>query len=124
MCNNHKHKLQNLLKLSQVQMKLFPHQTVDERSSTSFGNMIDDDTGICCICREIIPFPINKAKEIPDDYSLDSEYMYVSTSNLKYSAIDNDGMCIISLDLLLSFLLSSCCHIFINLVLLLAQFSS
>jgi len=68
-------------------MKLFPHRTVDERSSTSFGNMVDDDTGICCICRERIPFSIDEAEEIPDEYSSDSEYMYVSTSNLKSRSI-------------------------------------
>ncbi len=64
-------------------MRLFPHQVVETKSSESFGNIIDDETAICCSCGETIPFISEEADQIPEDYSSNSEYTFVSMADLK-----------------------------------------
>lgn len=72
------HKLHNLLKLSQVQMRLFPHKTVDEKPKSAFLNIIDDETAICSTCGKETEFVEERADQCPDNFSKDSEYTYVS----------------------------------------------
>jgi hypothetical protein len=80
MCKNHK--LHNLLKLSQVQMRLFPHKTVESKPNYIFANIVDEETAICSICEKNIPFIEDEADEGPDGFSSNSEYVYTQLKGL------------------------------------------
>lgn len=87
MCKNHK--LHNLLKLSQVQMRLFPHKTVESNPNYVFANIVDEETAICSICEKNIPFIEDEADEGPDGFSSNSEYVYASQKGLSYHNINS-----------------------------------
>ena len=87
MCKNHK--LHNLLKLSQVQMRLFPHKTVESNPNYVFVNIVDEETAICSICEKNIPFIEDEADEGPDGFSSNSEYVYASQKGLSNHDINS-----------------------------------
>ena len=87
MCKNHK--LHNLLKLSQVQMRLFPHKTVESNPNYVFANIVDEETAICSICEKNIPFIEDEADEGPDGFSSNSEYVYASQKGLSNHDINS-----------------------------------
>ena len=86
-CKKHNHKLKTLFKLSQIQMRLFPHKGVNSKPQSLFVNIVDEDTAICSICEENIPFVEEHADKGPQDYSQDSEYVYSDLSNLDQNGV-------------------------------------
>lgn len=81
-----KHKVKNLLKLSQVQMRMFPHQALDADPESVFANIVDEDTAICSVCEKQIDFKADEADLIPDDFSKkNTEYAYASSDGMRYA---------------------------------------
>lgn len=86
-CKKHNHRLKTLFKLSQVQMRLFPHKGVESMPQSIFVNIVDEENAICSICGEDTPFVEEHADKGPLEYSRDSEYVYSDLSDL-----DNHGV--------------------------------
>jgi hypothetical protein len=81
-CKKHNHKLKTLFKLSQVQMRLFPHKGVSSKPQDIFVNIVDEETAICSVCGENTPFVEEYADKGPLAYDKDSEYVYSDLSKL------------------------------------------
>lgn len=63
-------------------MRLFPHQIVDKDKEDVLVNIVDDETAICSICDEEIPFNATDMTLIPDHYTNDAQNLYAESNEI------------------------------------------